>query len=477
MRSFRYIWLVGLAVTVLVIAVPIVLATRPVSQPIKDPWSALPTYPQHTDHSALIPDVPLTTGPDVTRVCLSCHAEAGEQVLQSVHFRWRGEPVLLPGRTEPVSIGKANVLNNFCLGIRSNETRCTACHAGYGWDGPDYNFTEVTNVDCLVCHDQSGHYVKTGAGLPAEGVDLLASARSVGLPTRVNCGSCHFNGGGGAGVKHGELDPSLYFPSANLDVHMGRHNFQCITCHRSDDHFIAGRSSGVSVDSANRVACTDCHDEQPHSDARINSHTQAVACQTCHVPAGALREPTKTLWDWSTAGQDIEENPHVYLKIKGSFVYDTEIIPTYVWFNGTLDRYLFGDPIDPNQVTPINRPLGDISDPEARIWPFKIHRAVQPYDARYLYLLQPTTSGEGGYWTTFDWQAALALGAQATGLAFSGEYDFTETVMYWQQTHMVQPAANALQCADCHGEGTRLDWQALGYPGDPMIWGGRARWR
>jgi hypothetical protein len=45
--------------------------------------------------------------------------------------------------------------------------------------------------------------------------------------------------------------------------------------------------------------------------------------------------------------------------------------------------------------------------------------------------------------------------------------------MYWPTTHMVQPAENALQCADCHGEGGRLDWQALGYPGDPLEWGGR----
>jgi hypothetical protein len=30
-----------------------------------------------------------------------------------------------------------------------------------------------------------------------------------------------------------------------------------------------------------------------------------------------------------------------------------------------------------------------------------------------------------------------------------------------------------LQCNDCHSAEGRLDWQALGYPGDPMEWGGR----
>jgi octaheme c-type cytochrome (tetrathionate reductase family) len=473
MRGFRYIWLAGLGATLIVIAVPILLFASPSTAITINPWDSLPVYPQHTDHSALITVSELTTGPDVTRTCLSCHEDAGEQMLHSVHFQWKGEPVILPGRDEPVAIGKLNVLNNFCLGIRSNEVSCTRCHAGYGWDSADYDFTAVENVDCLVCHDQSGQYVKGNAGLPVEEVDLLAAARSVGLPTRTNCGSCHFNGGGGAGVKHGELDPSLYFPSGNVDVHMGEHDFQCITCHRSEDHFIAGRSSGVSVDSANRIACTDCHDSQPHTDTRINSHTDTLACQTCHVPAGALRQPTKVIWDWSTAGQDIEEDEHAYLKIKGSFVYETEVIPDYVWFNGEFDRYLFGDVINPAQITPINRPLGDINDPNAQIWPFKIHDALQPYDTVNNILLQPTTSGEGGYWTTFDWVSALEMGAAATGVNFSGQYGFTETIMHWQQTHMVQPAEQALQCAACHGEGMRMDWRALGYPGDPMIWGGR----
>jgi hypothetical protein len=41
---------------------------------------------------------------------------------------------------------------------------------------------------------------------------------------------------------------------------------------------------------------------------------------------------------------------------------------------------------------------------------------------------------------------------------------------------MVQPSENALQCDSCHspsGENGRLDWETLGYPGDPVEWGGR----
>ena len=47
-----------------------------------------------------------------------------------------------------------------------------------------------------------------------------------------------------------------------------------------------------------------------------------------------------------------------------------------------------------------------------------------------------------------------------TGLAYSGEYGFAETEMFWSLTHMVQPKEQALRCYDCHGENGRMDWAA-----------------
>jgi len=38
---------------------------------------------------------------------------------------------------------------------------------------------------------------------------------------------------------------------------------------------------------------------------------------------------------------------------------------------------------------------------------------------------------------------------------------------------MVQPAENALQCTECHSDDGRIDWERLGFFGDPMTWGGR----
>jgi octaheme c-type cytochrome (tetrathionate reductase family) len=471
MREPKYIWLIGLVVTVLIVVVPIALVIGSEDH-TDDPWAGVPERVPDVDHTDLISG-PFTSGEEVTRACLECHETEGQEMLASVHFTWESDPIMLPGRDEPVTIGKKNQLNNFCIGIQSNWPACTSCHAGYGWEDANFDFTAEEKVDCLVCHDLSGQYVKSSAGRPAEGVDLLLAAQSVGTPTRSNCGSCHFNGGGGEAVKHGDLDNSLLNPTADIDVHMGRHDFECVDCHRTEDHQISGHAISVSPSPGRVLACTDCHNATQHDDERINAHVDAVACQTCHIPAGAVRDATKMVWDWSAAGQDLPEEVHHYLKIKGSFVYERGFIPEYAWFNGSADRYILGDTIDPTQVTVFNQPYGDIDDPTAKIWPFKIHRGRQPYDPVYNILLQVKTAGEGGYWSEFDWDQAARLGAEAAGLPYSGSVGFADTEMYWTLTHMVMPSDQALQCSDCHGEGGRMDWEALGYYGDPMVWGGR----
>ena len=161
-------------------------------------------------------------------------------------------------------------------------------------------------------------------------------------------------------MKHGDLDESLYFPTENLDVHMGRLDFQCTDCHQTTDHQIKGRmvADNYTIDPKEQVACTDCHNAVQHQDERINAHVDSVACQTCHIPAIALEDPTKVTWDWSTAGQNLPEDHFTYLKIKGTFTYEKDYTPTYVWFNGNLDyRYLLGDKMDPSKPTMIDLPL------------------------------------------------------------------------------------------------------------------------
>ncbi len=477
MNVKRPIGLVITAVLLTALAIWVPVWAEPSPQPSqdkKDPWATIPKARPKTNHAHLLPG-PYKTPQEVTQACLQCHPNAANEVMQTTHWTWLDRPVKVPWREEPLAVGKRVSNNNFCIGVQGNWPKCTTCHIGYGWRDTSFDFDNPLNVDCLACHADPALYAKGEAGMPAKDVDLTAAAQSVGGPvTRMHCGKCHFNGGGGNGVKHGDLDESLYFPGEDLDVHMGRYNLLCVDCHKTERHQIKGHALSFALEVGNQVRCTDCHDQQPHADERLNNHVDAVACQACHVPATARKDPTKVFWDWSTAGQDLPNDHYTYLKIKGSFVYERNLKPEYYWWNGKVRyRYAWGDKIDPTKPVLINPPDGDIHDPNAKIWPFKVHRAKVPYDKQYNILLQPKLAGEGGFWTEFDWDKALRLGAEIIGVPYSGDYGFTEAWFFYPQTHMVPPKEQALQCNDCHGPDGRLDWQALGYPGDPAEWGGR----
>jgi octaheme c-type cytochrome (tetrathionate reductase family) len=474
MSSQKQHWITGSALMVLLIGIPLwIFLPGSQDRNVGMHWKGYNQQRVHLDHSPFF-DKAFSRPQDVTRACLECHPKAAKELMKTQHWKWEGELVKVPGHDKPMRIGKKNLLNNFCIGIRGNWRSCTICHAGYGWADETFDFTKEENVDCLICHDWSGTYVKGDYGMPEKGVDLLTVARKVGYPRRDNCGICHAYGGGGMGVKHGDLDNTLVNPAEDIDIHMGRHDMRCVDCHKTRKHKISGKAYSVSVNHEDGIGCRDCHEPEPHRDRRINAHLDAIACQTCHIPTFAKKAPTKTDWDWSKAGdKNRPDDPHHYLRIKGEFIYDKNMVPEYDWFNMKSNRYILGDKIKPGTVTYLNKPMGDITDPKAKIWPFKIHRAKQPYDTVYNYLLQPVTAGEGGFWSEYDWDKAMRLGEQVTGLKYSGSYGFAETYMAWPLSHMVSPAAKALQCCDCHSDNSRMDWKKLGYGEDPKKIGGR----
>ncbi len=426
-----------------------------------------------SDHSFI--EGPLKTGPEVTKVCLECHEDAASNIMMTSHWTWSSEQKI-DGKT--VQRGKTNAINNFCITLRSNEPRCTSCHIGYGWKDSSFDLSDASKVDCLVCHDSTGSYKKTptGAGVPDPKVDLLKVAQNVGPTSRQTCGSCHFYGGGGDAVKHGDLDSSITNPTADLDVHMAvdGNNFTCTSCHATDEHTITGNAMVVSPTGENHIDCIDCHDGEVHSESLLNQHLDTVACQTCHIPYFAKEVPTKLNWDWSTAGQDIKPEKDQYGKPnydkkKGNFVWGKMIVPEYTWYDGTAGVYQFGDKIDPTQTTMLSYPNGKRSDKEAKIYPFKVHSGKQIYDTKNLYFIAPKLFGKGGFWATNDWNAGAKLGMAEVGLDYSGEYGFAPTTMYWRINHMVAPKEQALGCLECHGDNGRLDWKALGYAADPII--------
>ena len=106
------------------------------------------------------------TPEEVTQACLSCHNTTDQEIMQTSHWKWERDYVTETGDT--IKLGKKNILNNFCIGISSNQPRCTSCHIGYGWKDNTFDFTDNTKIDCLICHDKTGTYKKfpSGAGYP-----------------------------------------------------------------------------------------------------------------------------------------------------------------------------------------------------------------------------------------------------------------------------------------------------------------------
>lgn len=438
----------------------------------------------HSKHEAL--QMEFTSGPEVTRACLGCHTEASSQFHRTIHWTW-----LDPNVPASKMIGKRGYsVNNFCISIHGNWPRCTSCHAGYGWEDASFDFSNPYAIDCLVCHEQTGTYVKfpAGAGHPAKEPAVFKSngktyyppdwnkvAQSVGRPTRKNCGTCHFYGGGGDGVKHGDLDSSLFKPDKNLDVHMGMNgeNFDCVRCHTTRLHKIAGRIYGtpaakerkslIEDDLTSKIMCESCHSATPHKkEGKMNDHTNKVACQSCHIPYYARINPTKVWWDWSKSGQKKDGKPFskkgpygkaVYVTKKGEFEWVKNGVPEYYWFNGSISGTTAKDVINPAKPVRVAWPVGSKDDPGSRIFPFKIHKGKQPYDKVNKTLLIPHLFGKkgtGAYWADYDWKKALASGMQHAGLPFSGEFDFVETRYVYPTTHMVAPKDNALACVECH---------------------------
>lgn len=438
-----------------------------------------------------------------TNSCLNCHGLEGADMLMRAHYTWEGIASNITGHEGEIH-GKNDLINNFCIAVPTNEGRCTQCHAGYGYADKTFTFDDPKTVDCLICHDQTDTYAKgkTTAGQPAEGVDLDIVAQSValndGVPQIKNCIDCHAKAGGGDNVKHGDLAMALLDTTREYDVHMGKDggNFNCVTCHqaRKDsegevlDHGIGGMPIH-SVDEGVLKSCVDCHGDAASihvgtTVAQITDSHTTLACQVCHIPTFARETSTKTEWYWSEAGQDIDPIPvdpdtnrPTYDKKKGRFVWENNVRPTLLYFDGKWDRFMIGDGNDQYTSTPVvlAKPTADYTTAGAMIYPFKKMVGDQVADAGNQTMLVPhlfgMKGGDNPYWAKYDWDLAIRDGAAYTGQTYTGDYEFVNTLMYLTVNHEVAPASEAYGkgagCNDCHFN-DQIDWQALGWTADPL---------
>lgn len=507
---------------------------------------------------------PFASGYEVTAQCVTCHQKQADDFMTTIHWKWQGptpQLVAADGVTarNPGTIGKRNLINNFCVATASNDKRCDQCHAGYGGDpdatkpqksarnysgydpadaGSDSSIPLARRVDCLVCHsDPTAGYTKDpkNFGNPAATVNLATAARNITMPTRTNCGSCHFFAGGADNVKL--MGTSLKNPSVAIDVHMGR-GVECSNCHAAPGHQFKGAGIHVPAN-VQRASCEDCHGSGPHTGKvsggeALDTHTAKIACQTCHITKFSRGQFGKVDWDWSTAGDNTRGVAGVvttkvndlgvpdsagtavtaYDYIKGDFVWKRNIAPTYAWHDGRSthmtidDRFdasgLGLDPVDDSTRITLGAPVATRTTANAKIFPFKVMRGRQGVyvNGANSFVLVANLFGPNGLWgliqapgyqyTTqaamdLQWTNAFTRGAQASGQVAAGttvdKYDATTgigwdwryTKLYMDLNHEVQPKAQALgasgACTDCHSGTPKLPLCELYAGATTLPWG------
>ncbi len=456
-----------------------------------EPNTPEPNATTKTVHEKIFTEILSSPDFEGTSTCLNCHSNHARNILETQHWNWSAEIQNIPA-AEGETHGKVDIINAFCISIPSNEGRCSQCHPSYGWRDDTFDFTDIANIDCLICHDGTGTYRKHptdggGGGAPALLVDgevvpvtdmseLNPVAYSVSPPKRQNCGLCHFYAGGGDNVKHGDLSSALAEATEDLDVHMGGQDFSCQTCHTETDHQILGTTEYSGAEGI--VSCQSCHTDRPHSGmlgSLLNLHLERVACQTCHIPTFARGVATKLEWYWDEAGQDgvtpdEQYGRETYDKKKGRFVWGMDVKPVFRWHNGKWfkrvigvnDTYTEAGTVDDPIL--ICGPVATADDADAKIYPFKEFKGTQPVDPVNKRLVVPhlfgTAAGPSPYWAEFNWDAAISEGTAYAGQDYSGTYDFAHTVSYLSLNHEIAPATEARQCEDCHGVDSF--WEQLG---------------
>jgi len=468
-----------------------------------------------------------------SEACYACHQKEYLEVSHSYHVhqgRITQDGKIAHDPKDSIDIGMFNrwysLSNTDRVKTPESQWRlmeavyCAQCHPGGGVVKPF-----GMDVDCLICHQQSGYkggkgIGKTPAGLDSEGyiiqsngarmaalmmagadaggvledLDLSEIAIKamervelrVGKPTPDNCNFCHWKSDGKRGTHYG------LSKGKPTDVHYAS-GMRCQECHITTAHQIG---KGKVVDNAGSPelrgtmkSCVDCHGEEPHEGSEadeLNMHIERISCETCHI-SKTLRGTRRVNWllgmdmpkmmkryQWmmpvaNLLGMATPEKMTAQMdemigcyKLKNL----TNFKPVYAWYNRET------------VCTDIPHPTGSIQDPESRIAPFNIIKTllfddgttpevVRNPDGHSLGFPVPRTfvaraGGKGKRDTTLEEMHTFENGRYQKAI-------IRKTPQYFNLYHSIAPAKEALKCNDCHiREGGRLDFAQLGYGPDDI---------
>jgi hypothetical protein len=447
------------------------------NNPLPPPPTPEPTptpEPSSNDHANLTYNGPGT--------CLECHENEAYEVHGSTHYQWKGEaPYMVDGNSQ-LQGKDVGAINTYCGSIEGNWNGCSACHVGLG-ERPDPVATEsqLENIDCLVCH-QGEYKRKKVDGVMVPDTENMAismdqAVQTVHNPNRSNCLACHAKAGGGDAVKRGDLAlASGNTTDLHYDVHMATTgaNLNCQDCHKEENHRFIGKGSDIrptDLDKPLECASSGCHDTEPHDNLELNRHTDRVACQTCHIPVYAkdasdsvATEATEIVRNWQSGTHSSAPPYHPVLEKSNN------LIPRYRHWNRYTDNYNLGETIYENLQTGTYQtsvPSGSVEDIDSKLYPFKYKTSDFPLNLNSNMLIPLDTSV---FFTTADADMAALAGLEnmvskgMPGFNSSDQFTWITTDTYQLLNHQVSPHEDALACAACHLNTTRMDLQgALGY--------------
>jgi len=342
-----------------------------------------------------------------------------------------------------------NIGDDGFVGAMSWTVRCGSCHIGGAFGelpvviGDDSWEVDPTpgreNVDCLRCHN-------TVAGDD---------------PTIANCMTCHKK----EKAKRG-LD-------LNNDVHMVGLNFKCQTCHvrftdEDSNHQLA---KGTCIDTTLATAwgtlsdlgkdCAGCHSDTPHKrrvhkGGMLDRHFSKVACETCHTGLRAGYAFESRSW---ANGYNVD--------VTHADAGDSPWLPVHKWYDGQGPS----EEWPASGHLPILEPADMRNNLGAKIYPFN--------DIEATWWIKDGSGDQPALDAVIRLSDVRAADADGDGEVTETEmraYDESKypkaslivgTVCF-NVSHSVVPKEEAFNCSDCHVDtGGVLDWEALGYDGDP----------
>jgi hypothetical protein len=466
------------------------------------------------------------------QTCIACHEDQAVEMHGSVHYQQTGPALnltnLVPTSDNPDGLagerGNGAIgINTYC-GSHENSPRftCAGCHVGNGRfpkpelpQGETERLEELSNIDCLMCHqeaykrypkgefeplllvaqgadgkpDKNGNFIeKTGySGIPvvdsitqdfqfepADEESILPTpfmisrheaAQTVHKTTRRSCLNCHAGAGGGDGTKRGDISSALIDPPLHVDFHMSASgaDLNCADCHDAGGHRLKGRGLDLRPnDVAERYTCESCHD-QPHGDysstrgSSLDKHATKVACETCHIPTYAKGVSTEVSRDWL--------NPHfspTACNGRGGWlpeeVKQGDLIPSYEWFDGTSKVYVLGESLDdflPTKILPDGSEAFTIGKPNGSVTNMaaKIYPMKEHLSVSAVHdkSNQLIAHSTFEFFRTGSFDAAVQSALGQTGRS-GDSYHIVQVHTYQTIHHGVESTSAALECGDCHSD-------------------------